>query len=170
MLTNEGTAGSEAQEFSGIHAAALTVVQAEAAAAHHALFAANVEDFPPRIRRALERGQVIPAVAYLGAREVISRFRHEATAIATRFDALLLPTAGTPAPRGLDSTGDPYFCAPWTAAGMPAIALPSGLAESGLPLSIQLVGAPAADARVLAAAAWCERVLDFNAQPSIPYR
>jgi amidase len=66
----------------------------------------------------------------------------------------------------LDSTGDPAFCAPWSAAGLPAIALPSGVARGGLPLSIQLVGAPCAEARLLAAAAWCERVLAFGAAPT----
>jgi aspartyl-tRNA(Asn)/glutamyl-tRNA(Gln) amidotransferase subunit A len=153
--------------FSGIHDAARAVMQAEAAAAHHDLFATHSEDFPPKIRLALEGGQAIPAVAFLRAQEVRRRFRAEATATAMHYDALLLPTAGAPAPKGLESTGDPYFCAPWTAAGMPAIALPSGLAEDGLPLSIQLVGAPFAEARLLAAAAWCERVLAFDRQPSL---
>ena len=95
------------------------------------------------------------------------RARAEAAALAERFDALLAPTVGAPAPRGLDSTGDPYFCAPWSSAGLPAIALPSGLAGNGLPLSIQLVGAPFAEARLLAAAAWCERTLAFDARPPV---
>ena len=167
-LANEVPAGhTSARTFSGIHDAALTVVQAEAAAAHHALFAAHAEDFPPKIRQALAGGQVIPAVAFLLAQEARERFRHEAVALAVRYDALLTPTVGAPAPKGLEATGDPYFCAPWSAAGMPAIALPSGLAEDGLPLSIQLVGAPFAEARLLAAAAWCERVLAFDSQPSV---
>jgi Asp-tRNA(Asn)/Glu-tRNA(Gln) amidotransferase A subunit family amidase len=166
-LANEGPAQpAPARVFSGIHDAALTVVQAEAAAAHHALFAAHAEEFPPRIRQAIAGGQVIPAVAFLLAQEARARFRHEAAALAVRYDALLTPTVGAPAPRGLEATGDPYFCAPWSAAGMPAIALPSGLAEDGLPLSIQLVGAPFAEARLLAAAAWCERTLAFDSQPS----
>jgi amidase len=105
-------------------------------------------------------------VAFLLAQEARERFRHEAAALAVRYDALLTPTVGAPAPKGLESTGDPYFCAPWSAAGMPAIALPSGLDEEGLPLSIQLVGAPFAEARLLAAATWCERTLAFDSQPS----
>jgi aspartyl-tRNA(Asn)/glutamyl-tRNA(Gln) amidotransferase subunit A len=166
-LANEGRAHSApARVFSGIHDVALTVMQAEAAAAHHALFAAHAEDFPPKIRQALAGGQVIPAVAFLLAQEARERFRHEAAALAVRYDALLTPTVGAPAPKGLESTGDPYFCAPWSAAGMPAIALPSGLDEEGLPLSIQLVGAPFAEARLLAAATWCERTLAFDSQPS----
>jgi Asp-tRNA(Asn)/Glu-tRNA(Gln) amidotransferase A subunit family amidase len=142
-------------------------MQAEVATAHHELFAAHADEFPPKIRQAIAGGQTIPAVAFLRAQEVRQRFRAEATALAVRYDALLTPTVGAPAPKGLESTGDPYFCAPWSAAGMPAIAIPSGLAEDGLPLSIQLVGAPFAEARLLAAAAWCERVLAFDRQPQV---
>jgi aspartyl-tRNA(Asn)/glutamyl-tRNA(Gln) amidotransferase subunit A len=151
--------------FSGIHDVALTVMQAEVAAAHHELFTAHAEEFPPRIRQAIVDGRAVPAVTFLRAQEARRRFRQEAAALAARYDALLLPTVGAPAPRGLDSTGDPYFCAPWSAAGMPAIALPSGLAGDGLPFSVQLVGAPFAEARLLAAAAWCERVLAFDHHP-----
>jgi amidase len=89
------------------------------------------------------------------------------TAIATRYDALLLPTVAAPAPRGLDSTGDPYFCAPWSFAGMPSIALPSGVDAEGLPLSVQLLGAVFDEARLLSAATWCERVLDFSSAPRL---
>ena len=166
-VANEGPAQPmPARSFSGIHDATLTVLQAESAAAHHELFATHKEDFPPKIRQALAGGQVIPAVAFLLAQEVRKRFRHEAAALAVRYDALLTPTVGAPAPKGLEATGDPYYCAPWSAAGMPAIALPSGLAEDGLPLSVQLVGAPFAETRLLAASAWCEHVLGFDRQPS----
>jgi len=158
---------SHSRAFSGIHDAARTVMQAEVATAHHELFAAHADEFPPKIRQAIAGGQTIPAVAFLQAQEVRQRFRAEATALAVRYDALFTPTVGAPAPKGLESTGDPYFCAPWSAAGMPAIAIPSGLAEDGLPLSIQLVGAPFAEARLLAAAAWCERVLAFDRQPQV---
>jgi Asp-tRNA(Asn)/Glu-tRNA(Gln) amidotransferase A subunit family amidase len=40
---------------------------------------------------------------------------------------------------------------PFNALGWPALALPCGTAEDGLPASIQLVGRPGADALVLAA-------------------
>ncbi len=153
--------------FAEIADAGRTVLLAEAAAAHRELFAVHADDYPARIREGLVAGQDISAVAFLLAQETRNRFRKEATALAVRYDAMLAPTIGAPAPKGLDSTGDPSFCAPWSSAGMPAIALPSGLAEDGLPLSIQLVGAPFAEARLLAAAAWCEQVLAFASQPSV---
>jgi len=153
--------------FPRIHEAGGTVMRAEAAAHHAALFARHAGEYPPKIREAIEEGRRVSAVEFLAAQEERRRFRDEAASIARRWDALRLPTAGAPAPRGLGSTGDPYFCAPWSSAGLPAIALPSGVGASGLPLSIQLVGAPFAEARLLAAAAWCERAIGFSAAPPL---
>ena len=48
------------------------------------------------------------------------------------------------------------FTNPFNALGWPALALPCGAAEHGLPASIQLVGRPGEDALVLAAGAALE--------------
>jgi aspartyl-tRNA(Asn)/glutamyl-tRNA(Gln) amidotransferase subunit A len=48
---------------------------------------------------------------------------------------------------------------PISALGWPALALPCGPAEHGLPASLQLVGRPGDDALVLAAGALLERAL-----------
>jgi len=151
--------------FEGLHDAGNTVVRAEAAAWHRPLYDRHAGDYPPKIRAAIEEGRRLSAVDYLTAQVALRRFRGDVSAIAARYDALLSPVAPSLAPRGLASTGDPYFCAPWSFAGMPAIALPSGLAASGLPLSVQLSSTSWSDARLLATAAWCERVLGFSGQP-----
>ena len=153
--------------YADIHEAGNRVARAEAAAYHAPLFAKYAEEYPPRIREAIRQGGTISAVDYLAAQHTRRVFREEMAAIAARYDALVLPTAPAPAPRGLGSTGDPYFCAPWSFAGMPAIALPSGLNGAGLPLSIQLVGAPFAEARLLGAARWCEEAVAFSAAPPL---
>jgi Asp-tRNA(Asn)/Glu-tRNA(Gln) amidotransferase A subunit family amidase len=82
-------------------------------------------------------------------------------------DVLLTPTTPTPAPAGLHATGDPVFQTPWTFVGLPSITVPSGLAPDGLPLGLQLVAAPFAEARLLAVARWCERTLNFAARPAL---
>ncbi len=143
------------------------VMRAEAAAAHADLFAANRDVYPPRFRDFAEAGLRETAVAYLQARVGLHRLRWELLRRLEGVDALLLPVAPTTAPRGFATTGDPVFCAPATYTGLPAIALPSGLSDSGLPLALQLVGAPFAEAALLGVAAWTERVLDFQARPPL---
>jgi len=152
--------------FEGIHEAGTRVMQVEAAAFHAARFAAHAEHYRPKIRGLIEAGMNVPGVGYAAAQRHCRRFRVEMTPLFERSDALLMPVAGTPAPKGLGSTGDPTFCAPWSFAGLPAIALPSGLAPDGLPLAIQLVSGLFDEPRLLAVARWCEATLGFSAAPS----
>jgi Asp-tRNA(Asn)/Glu-tRNA(Gln) amidotransferase A subunit family amidase len=75
------------------------------------------------------------------------------------FAAILTPATTGAAPKGLESTGSPVFCTPWTLCGMPAVTLPLMTAESGLPLGVQLVGRRGEDARLLRTARWLLRTL-----------
>ena len=154
-----------AASFDGIHAAGDTVARAEAAAFHRDLYARHAAQYPKHIGEAVKAGLGIAAVDYIAAQGRRRAFRAEMAAIAARYDALVSPTAAGPAPKGLESTGDPFFCAPWSSAGMPSISLPTGLASDGLPFAVQLTGAPWAEARLLAAAAWCERAIGFAETP-----
>lgn len=151
--------------FADLHAAGRAVLEAEAAAAHQARFAVHAAEYGAALRKLVEEGLRRSAVSYVGAIRAIAAFREAMVPILTGHDALLTPTAASPAPRGLGSTGDPFFCAPWSFTGSPAISLPSGLADTGLPHAVQLISTPGNDARLLAVAAWCERVLDFSAVP-----
>jgi Asp-tRNA(Asn)/Glu-tRNA(Gln) amidotransferase A subunit family amidase len=151
--------------FEGIHSAGETVVRSEAAAFHRDLYAQHGAEYPKHIGEAVKAGLAIPAVDYLAAQACRRVFRTEMSVVAARYDALVSPTAAGPAPKGLDSTGDPFFCAPWSSAGMPSISLPTSLAGNGLPFAVQLTGAPWSEARLLAAAAWCERAIGFAETP-----
>jgi Asp-tRNA(Asn)/Glu-tRNA(Gln) amidotransferase A subunit family amidase len=71
-----------------------------------------------------------------------------------RYDAILTTPATGTAPPGLESTGDPMFCAVWTMCGMPAVTLPLMRGANGLPLGVQLVGACHGDGRLLRTARW----------------
>ena len=73
-------------------------------------------------------------------------------------DALIAPSALGPAPEGLGYTGNPAMNAPWTHAGVPAIALPAG-DVAGLPVGLQLVGRFGADEDVVALAAALESLV-----------
>ncbi len=67
-------------------------------------------------------------------------------------DVWLSPAALGPAPRGLDSTGDPVMNLPWTHAGLPTVALPAGEDAGGWPLGVQVAGRFGEDEVVVAAA------------------
>jgi Asp-tRNA(Asn)/Glu-tRNA(Gln) amidotransferase A subunit family amidase len=153
--------------FPSLREAGETVLAVEAAHAHARLYAAHGAEYPPRIKELIERGCAVSAPEYLAAQDARRRGAADVDAAARRHDALLAPAIGAPAPRGLASTGDPGFCAPFTFAGLPAISLPTGVDPSGLPLAVQLVGAAWGEARLLAAAAWCERAIGFDARPPL---
>ena len=72
-----------------------------------------------------------------------------------------LPAPGA-APARRDDTGDPSFCTLWTLVGFPAITLPSGLSEAGLPYGVQLAGRARDDVRLLRVARWCEEAAGFE--------
>jgi Asp-tRNA(Asn)/Glu-tRNA(Gln) amidotransferase A subunit family amidase len=75
-------------------------------------------------------------------------------------DLWMSPAATGPAPRGLESIGDPIMALPWTHAHLPVVCLPAGTAPGGLPLGIQLVGRIGADEQLLGFARAVARALD----------
>jgi len=80
-------------------------------------------------------------------------------------DALAsLPAPGA-APERLDVTGDPSFCTLWTLLGFPALTLPTGLSDGGLPYGMQLARSAGGDDRLLRVASWCESVIGFKGSP-----
>ena len=97
----------------------------------------------------LARGRSVSAVDYLAALAQAPRYAASLADIFDEYDAILTPAAPGVAPEGLGATGDPAFCTLWTLTGLPALSLPLLAGEGGLPLGVQLVGAPGRDARLL---------------------
>ena len=114
------------------------------------MYREQAEDYQPKLRAMLAAGLQVDGIAYTRALERRRKFIDDMQQLSERCDVLL--TAATPEPPQADrtNTGNPAFQGPWTSCGLPAIALPSGLAKSGLPLGIQMVASPFAEARLLA--------------------
>jgi Asp-tRNA(Asn)/Glu-tRNA(Gln) amidotransferase A subunit family amidase len=113
------------------------------------------EKLSPALRARIEEGREVRAVDYLGALRRIPELNAGLTELfEQRYDAILTPPAFGTAPKGLESTGDPAFCALWTLCGMPALNVPLMQGTNGLPLGVQLVGARGRDARLLRTARW----------------
>ncbi len=87
-------------------------------------------------------------------------------------DLILTPTAPSAAFREGEKMDDPVamylndvFTVPSSLAGLPAMSVPGGLGDGGLPLGLQLIGRPWDEATVLAGAAALERAAGFAVRP-----
>ncbi|PYM17913.1 MAG: amidase [Candidatus Rokuibacteriota bacterium] len=152
--------------FAELHEAGQRVLEAEAAAYHEPTYRDHASEYREGMRELIKTGLAQPVTTYVRANRARLRFRDDVMPVLAAYDALLSPTAPTPAPRGLAWTGDASLCAPWSFSGAPSISLPSGLAASGLPYAIQLTSAAGDEARLLRTAAWCERLLAFSLEPA----
>ena len=108
----------------------------------------------PALRAILERGRAIKACDYIEALERVPGLVAALDEILLEYDAILTPAATGEAPLGLDSTGSPVFCTPWSLCGMPAVSVPVLQGEAGMPLGAQLVASREDDARLLRTANW----------------
>jgi aspartyl-tRNA(Asn)/glutamyl-tRNA(Gln) amidotransferase subunit A len=153
------------ESVEGLFEAGMRVMQVAAATVHRQRFARHADQFGPKIRALIEAGMELSGMDYAAAEQHCRRFKTDAAPLLAGVDALLMPVADSPAPKGLSSTGDPSFCAPWTFAGSPAITLPSGFAADGLPLAVQLAATD--ERRLFTTAAWCEEVFGVSSMPPL---
>ena len=136
----------------------------EVADVHRDLYAEHGELYGENIRPKIERCLAVTdaeAAAATAARAAYERLAHAALG---ELDLLLTPTLGfVPPPADVDEIATREaivrFTYPFNLLGWPALALPCGPAEDGLPASLQLVGRPGSDALVLAAGLALETAL-----------
>jgi len=110
----------------------------------------------PQLTALLDRGMAARPYDLEAAKVRAGQAWTAMTRALSELDALLTPSAPGEAPGGLASTGDPVFNRVVTLLGFPAVSLPAGTGPSGLPLGVQLVGAPLGEATLLAVATWTE--------------
>ncbi|MCI0844933.1 MAG: amidase [Chloroflexi bacterium] len=143
----------------------LLIMGVEAAAFHKPMYEKQAQDYRPKIREMLRQGLETDGTTYSKALERRLRFSADMKVLAEQADVLLTPSTPTAPLADLTNTGDTRFQGPWTSCGLPTITLPAGLAESGLPMGIQLIAPPFEEARLLAIARWCEKVIDVQLTP-----
>ena len=145
----------------------MIIMGAEAAAFHKPMYEKQAQDYRPKLREMLRQGLATDATTYSKALERRLRFSADMRLLAEQADVLLTPSTPTAPLADLTNTGDTRFQGPWTSCGLPTITLPTGLAESGLPVGIQLIAPPFEEARLLAIARWCEKVIDVQLTPPV---
>ena len=138
------------------------LVAAEAALVHREWFH-NYSDMYHKINVALIRkGQTVRQDVLAACRNGRQKLRNEILTIMYRnnLSVLLAPAAVGPAPKNLETTGDPVMNSPWTYAGLPALTLPSGKSRKGMPIGLQMIGSWMADETLLEVAKYVDELLD----------
>lgn len=165
----------EPPEFDTLSAHCLVVMQAEASAQHAKWMRERPADYGPAVRARLESGYAIPATYYLEVLRLRAAWleRFCATTL-ERADLYLLPTIGVRLPTlaQTEPHGGPDMpdllarvtrLTRWVNyLGVPALVLPCGFDSRGLPISMQLVGRPFAEATLLAAGHAFQRETDWH--------
>ncbi|MFC8718582.1 amidase [Kitasatospora sp. NPDC057198] len=141
-----------------------TVTRYEAARSHAAWFPRYGHLYRPQSAALVRQGLPLTGAEHARAlrRRAEFRDRLDASGAAAGVDLWVTPSATGTAPRGLDATGDPTPCVPWSWAGRPVLSLPAGRGRDGLPLGLQCAGAAGADERLLA---WAEPLAAALAGP-----
>jgi len=133
----------------------------EALESHAGLFPERAEDYGDDVRNSLEGATELTEGEVEAARRLRERLRDEVPEALAGVDLLLTPTLPCVAPKF--GEGNRMVLTRLTALlnliGWPALAVPCGPAEDGLPASVQLAAPPDEDALVLAAGSALERAL-----------
>jgi aspartyl-tRNA(Asn)/glutamyl-tRNA(Gln) amidotransferase subunit A len=140
------------------------VFRREAAESHRGLFPEHADAYGDNVRAKLERCLAVTDMEFEAGQRHREEYRERAAEAIAGLDLLVTPTLAFVAPPAFEDDREIReamlrLTYPFNVLGWPALALPCGPAEQGLPASIQLVAPAGQDARVLAAGALVERAL-----------
>ncbi|MFN2150153.1 MAG: amidase family protein, partial [Anaerolineales bacterium] len=133
------------------------ILSAEAAQVHAGWFEKYRDLYSPKFIDLVRQGRKITDEQLHTALKAREEFRDQMNQIMNKsnIDLWICPPTIGPAPRGLDSTGDPVMNLPWTQIGFPTVNLPTSKTKEGLPMGVQIIGKWGADEELLA---WSEEI------------
>lgn len=139
------------QDFNEVSARHYLIVAAEAAQVHAKWFSRFGRLYRPETVKLIKKGQKVSKTSLTKALAGRKKLRTDLISLMDEngIDLWLSPSSTGPAPRGLESTGDPIMNLPWTHSGLPTINLPAGFNQQSLPIGLQLTGRWYADESLL---------------------
>ncbi|HVU38967.1 MAG TPA: Asp-tRNA(Asn)/Glu-tRNA(Gln) amidotransferase subunit GatA [Opitutales bacterium] len=139
-------------------------------------FKSRAEGFGPEVKRRIILGTYVLSSGYydayyLRAQKVRTLIRRDFENAFQEVDAVLTPTAPTAAFKRGEKTDDPlamYLSDIYTIsvnlAGLPGLSLPCGFTKNNLPIGLQLIGRPFAEADLLALGHMYEAAHDWHSR------
>jgi aspartyl-tRNA(Asn)/glutamyl-tRNA(Gln) amidotransferase subunit A len=149
------------------------VVRAEAYAYHAEYIAKTPELYIPETLGKLKLGAGIDGHAYIRAHRDLDRLRRSMSNVFSSVDLLVTPTTPVSPPKASDypSTFDGTLALdgsllrntrPFNMYGLPTISVPCGMTSDGLPIGLQIAGAPWEERRVLGLARAFQEATDWH--------
>jgi Asp-tRNA(Asn)/Glu-tRNA(Gln) amidotransferase A subunit family amidase len=152
----------------------------ESHAYHREKAASSPELYDPETLRRVRNGADISEADYRRALAELEKVRREIVGRIASVDVFITPTTPVVAPRIADLMKDLSQLRPaeirllrntrpinvW---GLPAISVPCGVNSEGLPIGLQIVGAPGEDAKVLQVARMYEGAAVRGEEMQIPH-
>jgi aspartyl-tRNA(Asn)/glutamyl-tRNA(Gln) amidotransferase subunit A len=154
-----------------------TIIKSEAATMHRPWLQSRPQDYSNQVRWRMEAGFLIPATQYIDALRLRTHYTQAFLAdTMDGIDALLLPTMPFPTPTRAESDVERQpgatalsmlarfsrFTRPFNLLGLPALSVPCGFDRNGLPIGLQLVGRPFAEAMLYAVAHAYQQATDHH--------
>ena len=150
--------GASAEEMSlptsaGSGAVFIATADVDSAAYHSDWLRSRGDLYDWNTRTRLESASLEPAWAYIKALRIREKLRREMLKALEKYDVLVMPTGPVPAPDIAASTGKAggyyqgesdlarrRYTSPAPLAGLPAISIPCGFSQRGLPVGLQIIG------------------------------
>lgn len=151
--------------------AVLALMYIEASEIHCDWLVSHRDSYSRNTLERLDLGALLPATLYARAQRVRRVIAEAYRELFTRVDFLAMPVGPDASYRLEDAPTDPVlqsgdrmkelirFTSPFNLTGLPAISVPCGRADDGLPIGLQLVAKPFAEAELFHVSHLLERVI-----------
>ena len=147
----------------------------EASAYHMEMLRDRPDDYQEDVRLFLEAGEMVPATRYIQALRVRQVMKAAWRRLFDQVDAVIAPAVPSPATKvgqktvtwsdGTEEPITPLFVrlsAPANVTGLPAMAVPCGFTQAGLPVGFQAIGRPFDEATVIRIGDAYQRMTDWH--------
>lgn len=158
--------------YEDLVAAWIMMCAVETAHVHEATYPARAEEYGPDLAQLIEEGLVTRGEDVARGHILRLEFSQALEAMLSGVDAMLCPTMPSPTPSlaQMASYGEEpevlnailRYTAPFDFSGSPTLTLPNGVAEDGMPTSMQIVGPALSEAVLLRAGAAYQAATDWH--------
>lgn len=164
---------ADIQEIALTTEADRTVVGSESYVYHLKYLPKRENEYDPETLKRIRNGASITAAQHIQAYRELLHHRREILQLFDRIDLILTPTTPSLPPSVAELQAEPdqlrnkeltmlRNTRPFNIYGLPAISVNCGISKSGLPIGLQIIGAPGAEGIVLALAHAYQKQTDWH--------